>query len=88
MTRVLLAVVAITSAAVAAPVPRQTERERIERLFGRPVDPDKDCDFKLACLAAFTTDSLLDNDFAVEAGGEFDRGSKLFAVMRFADSNR
>jgi regulation of enolase protein 1 (concanavalin A-like superfamily) len=48
MSRVLLALMAATSAAVAAPIPKgESETERIERLFGKPVDPDKDCTFRL-----------------------------------------
>lgn len=37
----------IPGAVVAAPVPRDSDAARIARLFGQPVDPDKDCDFKL-----------------------------------------
>jgi regulation of enolase protein 1 (concanavalin A-like superfamily) len=33
--------------AVAAPVPKETAEQKLAKLFGTPVDPKKDCEFKL-----------------------------------------
>lgn len=38
---------ALPFTAVAAPVPKETEAEKIERLYGKVEDPEKDCTFKL-----------------------------------------
>lgn len=31
--------------AVAAPVPKETDAQKLEKAFGKPVDPNKDCEF-------------------------------------------
>ena len=38
---------ALPLVAVAAPVPKETEAEKIEKLFGKIEDPEKDCKFAL-----------------------------------------
>jgi len=45
-TQVLL-VFALPSIALASPVPKETEAEKLKRLFGTPADVDKDCRFEL-----------------------------------------
>jgi regulation of enolase protein 1 (concanavalin A-like superfamily) len=37
----------LPAVALAAPVPKETEAEKIKRLFGTPADPEKDCKFTL-----------------------------------------
>ncbi len=47
MTRCAFVLLALAPLAVAAPVPKESEVEKIKKLFGEIVDPDKDCKFKL-----------------------------------------
>lgn len=42
-----LLMILVPAVALAAPVPKETEAEKIKRLFGTPADPDKDCKFEL-----------------------------------------
>jgi hypothetical protein len=44
---VLVAVFAVASLALAAPVPRETAAEKLRRLYGIPEDPDSVCTFRL-----------------------------------------
>jgi hypothetical protein len=37
----------LSALAVAAPVPKEREADKIARMFGAPADPDKDCKFEL-----------------------------------------
>lgn len=43
----MLLLLALLPAIAAAPVPKETEAEKIKRLFGTPADPEKDCRFAL-----------------------------------------
>lgn len=43
----ILAGLLVPVAVLASPVPKETEAEKLKRLFGTPVDPDKDCNFAL-----------------------------------------
>jgi hypothetical protein len=46
--RTLISLALLLPAVVlASPVPKETEAEKIRRLFGTPADPDKDCRFEL-----------------------------------------
>lgn len=47
MRRALLALFALPLLVVAAPVPKESDAEKLYRLFGKPVDPLKDCKFTL-----------------------------------------
>jgi regulation of enolase protein 1 (concanavalin A-like superfamily) len=47
MIRCAFVLFALTPLAVAAPVPKESETEKIKKLYGEIVDPDKDCKFKL-----------------------------------------
>ena len=56
MLRPLAAVLVMATAVAAAPVPKgESEAQRIEKLFGTPVDPDKDCAIKLDRTALVVT---------------------------------
>ena len=56
------------------------------RRFGRVVAEHGD--FELARLDAGAADALLDDQLAVEAGGEVERGGEFAAVMDLADADR
>ncbi len=47
MSRALLVLFAIPAIALAAPVPKETEADKIKRLFGATVDPEKNSKFSL-----------------------------------------
>lgn len=47
MTRSVFALCLLTLAAVAAPVPKETEQQKIEKKYGKIVDPKGDCKFVL-----------------------------------------
>ena len=47
MLRITAVLLVLASLAVAAPVPKESEAEKIKKAFGEIVDPDKDCKFKL-----------------------------------------
>ncbi len=47
----------------------------------------EDGDFELAGLGAGAADALLDDELAVEAGGEIHRGGEFAAVVDFADAD-
>jgi len=47
MRHSLLALFAIPLLLVAAPIPKETDAQRMARLYGTPVDPAKDCKFTL-----------------------------------------
>lgn len=47
MIRSAFVLFALTPLAVAAPVPKESESEKIKKLYGEIVDPDKDCKFRL-----------------------------------------
>ena len=48
MARVLMLVLLVPMFAVAAPAPPPSEKEQIEKLWGKIVSPTADCEFKLA----------------------------------------
>ena len=54
--------------AVAAPVPKETDADKLYKLFGTALDPAKDCKFTLADAKLTITAGKGDHDLAVEAG--------------------
>jgi regulation of enolase protein 1 (concanavalin A-like superfamily) len=67
MRRALPLLLALPLLAVAAPVPKETDAEKLARLFGTPIDPLKDCKFTLAEGKLTVTAGKGDHDLAVEA---------------------
>ncbi len=47
MSRILLLVLLVPTVAFAAPVPKETEADKVKRLFGTPIDPEKNSKFSL-----------------------------------------
>lgn len=62
-----LSVLALPLLAVAAPIPKETDAEKLAKLFGTPVDPLKDCKFTLDGTKLTLTAGKGDHDLAVEA---------------------
>ncbi len=67
MRRVLPLLVALPLLAVAAPIPKETDAQKLARLFGTPVDPAKDCKFTLDGDKLTVTAGKGDHDLSVQS---------------------
>jgi regulation of enolase protein 1 (concanavalin A-like superfamily) len=67
MRRSLLVLFALPLLLVAAPIPKETEAQRLARLYGTPVDPAKDCKFTLDGDKLTITAGKGDHDLSVQS---------------------
>ncbi len=66
MRRTLLALFALPLLLVAAPVPKETDAQKLAKLYGTPVDPLKDCKFTLDGTKLTITAGKGDHDLSVQ----------------------
>jgi regulation of enolase protein 1 (concanavalin A-like superfamily) len=67
MRRVLPLLFALPLLAVAAPIPKETDAQKLARLYGLPVDPAKDCKFTLDGDKLTITAGKGDHDLSVQS---------------------